>query len=219
MSTAQHAALTEKLFAFDTGGDVYLVAGDPINGDVLAVMERPNGPNVPVTDEARAIAGELERRWNIHQPLARALHGLRTFIGKPGSNAGEAEIAHADAVLLRLESEPGAEKVLASARERFEFWFRSHPEQQGVPELAFKLGANGEYEWGWMQGAWEAYHAADSGLTTPTERTFASLLKQFFEAYPDIEENEHLSGSDMIDFVTMWMRDARVALERAGFDA
>lgn len=208
--------LNEKLFSFDTGGDVYLVASDPINGPVVAVMERPNGASVPATDEARAIAGEIERRWNIHVPLSRALHELRTFIGKPGSNAVEAEIAFADAVLTRLLAEPGGERMLDASRERFEVVFRTHPERNDLPETAFKRGSSGRYEWEWMESHWETWRAADANLPTPLEQRLTELILRFFAEYPDIEENEHLSGADMIQFVTMWMRDAHTMLEQAG---
>jgi hypothetical protein len=43
-----------------------------------------------------------------------------------------------------------------------------------------------------------------------------ALIRQFSEAFPNIEENEHLSGADMITFVTHWMRDADALLTKAG---
>lgn len=39
------------------------------------------------------------------------------------------------------------------------------------------------------------------------------LIERFFIEYPDIEENQHLSEAGMIQFVTLWMRDARVVIE------
>jgi hypothetical protein len=214
MTTAH--VLNEKLFSFDTGGDVYLVATDPTNGPVVAVMERPNGASVPATDEARAIAGEIERRWNIHVPLARALHELRTFIGKPGSNAVEAEIAFADAVLARLLAEPGGERMLDASRERFEAYFRTRPDSRFVQELILERSADGKYKSKREQDMWESWLATDAALPTPLEQRLTELILRFFAEYPDIEENEHLSGADMIQFVTMWMRDAHTMLEQAG---
>jgi hypothetical protein len=40
-----------------------------------------------------------------------------------------------------------------------------------------------------------------------------ALIERFFIEYPDIEENQHLSGADMIQFVTLWMHDARVIID------
>jgi hypothetical protein len=47
----------------------------------------------------------------------------------------------------------------------------------------------------------------------------ASLIDRFVLACPDIEENERLSGADMIDFVTMWVREAKATCSGGGLSA
>lgn len=214
--SAKHVVFGEKLFAVqaDHNPDItVLVCSDTVYGPTVATMETPDETGFMDGDHARAIAGEIERRWNIHGPLARALSELRAFIGKPGSNAGEAEIALADAVLLRLQVEPGGEKVLAATRERFEAWFRARPDSRFVQQLILERGPTGRYTSAREQEMWEAFSAANSDLPTPIERRLTSLINQFFEAWPNIDDDEHVQGSDMVAFVTDWMRDARKELD------
>lgn len=207
--------LSEKLFAVqpsDVPGYTFLMSGDAVYGPTVATMETPDDTGFMSTEGALQIAGEIERRWNIHQPLAHALHELRTFIGKPDSNAGEAEIARADAVLARLLAEPGGERMLDASRERFEAWFRTRPENRFVQELILGRTDDGRYESKREQDMWEAWRATDANLPTPLEQRLTDLILRFFAAFPNVEEGD-LSGADMIQFVTSWMRDARKVLD------
>jgi hypothetical protein len=209
-----HHAINDKLFAVqaDHNADQTVIVCGDTRGPVVALMDTPDDTGFMTADEARAIAGEIERRWNIHQPLAEALHELRTFVGKLTTSAGQQEAERADAVLTRLRFEVGGEKVLVTTRERFEAWFRSLPENSFVQEIILIKRPDGKYESLYEQKIWNAYRAADSGLPTPLERRLTSLIGQFFDAWPNIEEADDISGADMISFVTDWMSVARKEL-------
>jgi hypothetical protein len=64
-----------------------------------------------------------------------------------------------------------------------------------------------------------AYKGVSSERLAGTVPQLASLIDRFVLACPDIEENERLSGADMIDFVTMWVREAKATCSGGGLSA
>jgi hypothetical protein len=65
-------------------------------------------------------------------------------------------------------------------------------------------------------GSWPARLRGQASTSERAATDCVSVIKAFIEQYPDIENDTNLSGADMIDFVTVWMRHARAALEKVG---